>query len=185
MAKIKVHELAKEVDRQSKEVIAFLQNKGIEVKAAQSSVEDSAAEMVRQEMKKKATPKGAEAVSEPAPAVKEKGIAGPKAGEGSKPAPRTEQVKGDQAKPEPVRKKKNIIFVSNPHNSKLPQRSGTSGNGNSHNNNNNNSGGGNRRGGHNRNNNTNNNSNMNRPLIRPLTPPSPAQIGRASCRERV
>ena len=29
MAKIKVHELAKEVDRQSKEVIAFLQNKGI------------------------------------------------------------------------------------------------------------------------------------------------------------
>ena len=54
MAKIKVHELAKEVDRQSKEVIAFLQNKGIEVKAAQSSVEDSAAEMVRQEMKKKA-----------------------------------------------------------------------------------------------------------------------------------
>ena len=86
MAKIKVHELAKEVDRQSKEVIAFLQNKGIEVKAAQSSVEDSAAEMVRQEMKKKATPKGAEAVSEPAPAVKEKGIAGPKAGEGSKPA---------------------------------------------------------------------------------------------------
>jgi translation initiation factor IF-2 len=172
MAKIKVHELAKEVDRQSKEVIAFLQNKGIEVKAAQSSVEDSAAEMVRQEMKKKATPKGAEAVSEPAPAEKEKGIAGPKAGEGSKPAPRTEQVKGDQAKQEPVRKKKNIIFVSNPHNSKLPQRSGTSGNGNSHNNNNNNSGGGNRRGGHNRNNNTNNN--MNRPLIRPLTPPSPA-----------
>ena len=72
MAKIKVHELAKEVDRQSKEVIAFLQNKGIEVKAAQSSVEDSAAEMVRQEMKKKATPKGAEAVSEPAPAEKEK-----------------------------------------------------------------------------------------------------------------
>ena len=30
MAKIKVHELAKELDRQSKEIIAFLQEKGIE-----------------------------------------------------------------------------------------------------------------------------------------------------------
>ena len=35
MAKLKVHELAKELDKQSKEIIAFLQNKGIEVKAAQ------------------------------------------------------------------------------------------------------------------------------------------------------
>ena len=31
MAKIKVHEIAKELGKQSKEVIAFLQNKGIEV----------------------------------------------------------------------------------------------------------------------------------------------------------
>ena len=47
MAKIKVHELAKELDRQSKEIIAFLQEKGIEVKAAQSSVEEDAAALVR------------------------------------------------------------------------------------------------------------------------------------------
>ena len=47
MSKIKVHELAKELEKQSKEVIAFLQEKGIEVKAAQSSVEEDAAEMVR------------------------------------------------------------------------------------------------------------------------------------------
>lgn len=53
MAKIKVHELAKELDKQSKEIIAFLQNKGIEVKAAQSSVEEEAAAMVRQELGKK------------------------------------------------------------------------------------------------------------------------------------
>ena len=34
MAKVKVHELAKELDKQSKEILAFLQNKGIEAKAA-------------------------------------------------------------------------------------------------------------------------------------------------------
>jgi translation initiation factor IF-2 len=39
MAKMKVHELAKELDITSKDVLAFLQDKGIEAKAAQSSVE--------------------------------------------------------------------------------------------------------------------------------------------------
>ena len=47
MAKIKVHEIAKELEKQSKEIIAFLQGKGIEVTAAQSSVEEDVAEMVR------------------------------------------------------------------------------------------------------------------------------------------
>lgn len=47
MAKIKVHEIAKEMEKQSREIIAFLQDKGIEVKAAQSSLEEDAAEMVR------------------------------------------------------------------------------------------------------------------------------------------
>ena len=47
MAKVKVHELAKEVNRQSKEILAFLQEKGIEAKAANSSVEESGAELVR------------------------------------------------------------------------------------------------------------------------------------------
>ena len=36
MAKMKVHELAKELDRQSKELIAFLQEKGIDAKVARS-----------------------------------------------------------------------------------------------------------------------------------------------------
>ena len=48
MAKMKVHELAKELDRQSKELVAFLQDKGYEVKAAQSSVEDEAIALVRE-----------------------------------------------------------------------------------------------------------------------------------------
>ena len=63
MAKIKVHELAKELDKQSKEIIAFLQNKGIEVKAAQSSVEEEAAAMVRRELGKKDADRKKEAVT--------------------------------------------------------------------------------------------------------------------------
>ena len=47
MAKIKVHELAKELDKQSKDILKFLQEKGIEAKVAQSSIEEAAAEMVR------------------------------------------------------------------------------------------------------------------------------------------
>ncbi|MCM1410337.1 MAG: translation initiation factor IF-2 [Lachnospiraceae bacterium] len=50
MAKIKVHELAKELDKQSKDVLSFLQKKGIEAKVAQSSIEEEAAEMVRREL---------------------------------------------------------------------------------------------------------------------------------------
>lgn len=49
MAKMKVHELAKELEKQSKELIAFLQDKGYEVKAAQSSIEDEAIELVRRQ----------------------------------------------------------------------------------------------------------------------------------------
>ena len=56
MAKMKVHELAKELDKQSKEVIAFLQEKGIDVKAAQSSIEDDAVAMVRKAFGGKAAP---------------------------------------------------------------------------------------------------------------------------------
>ena len=47
MAKFKVYELAKELDKSSKEVVTFLQENGIEAKAAQSSVDDAAADMVR------------------------------------------------------------------------------------------------------------------------------------------
>ena len=38
MAKVKVHELAKELEVQSKDILCFLQGKGIEAKAAQSSI---------------------------------------------------------------------------------------------------------------------------------------------------
>ena len=54
MAKMKVHELAKELGMQSKEVVAFLQDKGYEVKAAQSSIEDGAIALVRGQFGQKA-----------------------------------------------------------------------------------------------------------------------------------
>ncbi len=49
MAKMKVYELAKELDRQSKEIVAFLQDKGYEVKAPQSSIEDECIELARRQ----------------------------------------------------------------------------------------------------------------------------------------
>lgn len=106
MAKMKVHELAKELDRQSKEVIAFLQEKGMEVKAAQSSVEDDAIALAKAHF-----------------------------GESRKPEETNKEMKTDEAKKEvkvednklvktedtaeTPKKKKKIIFVSNPHNSKM------------------------------------------------------------------
>ncbi len=47
MAKIRVHELAKELDVQNKDILSFLQGKGVEAKAAQSSVDEDAARLVR------------------------------------------------------------------------------------------------------------------------------------------
>ena len=47
MAKTKVFELAKELGIHSKDVITFLQGKGVEAKAAQSSIEDDATAMVK------------------------------------------------------------------------------------------------------------------------------------------
>ena len=106
MAKIKVHELAKELEKQSKEVIAFLKDKGIEVKAAQSSVEDEVAQMVR-----KAFGQGNEKQEhEQKPPVNEK----PQVK--AEQSPVREETKQEAA---PVKKKK-IIFVSNPHNSTIP-----------------------------------------------------------------
>jgi len=52
MAKMKVHELAKELGIQSKEIITYLKEKGMEVKAAQSSIEDEAIALVRGRFKK-------------------------------------------------------------------------------------------------------------------------------------
>ncbi len=116
MEKMKVHELAKELGIQSKDVISFLAEKGIEVKAAMSSVEDDAIAMVRDKFGKAAKPAKAENApeKEAAPAKQEA-----KVNETAKPQPKAEA----SSSAEPVKKKK-IIFVNNPHNSKLPGQGG-------------------------------------------------------------
>ena len=125
MSKIKVHELAKELEKQSKEVIAFLQEKGIEVKAAQSSVEEEAAEMVRKAFgaAKKADVKAEvkpEAKAEAKSEAKSEAKAEP-SNEGKKEVQKEAQKEAPKAEDKqaaPVKKKK-IIFVSNPHNSNI------------------------------------------------------------------
>lgn len=157
MAKMKVHELAKKLDRQSKELIAFLQDKGYEVKVAQSSIEEDAIALVeahfgggsQQDAGKEADaaqPKAAKAgakqpAGEDAPkevpagdAKKETPAADTEkeaaaedtkketpAPDAKKAAPAADAQKdAPGAKPKAdAAKKKKIIFVSNPQNSKM------------------------------------------------------------------
>ena len=109
---MKVHELAKELDVQSKDIIAFLHEKGIEVKAAQSTIDDDAVASVRNKFSKKAAPK-AEPVKEAPKAEPVKAAPAAEAKPAAAPA-------GDAQAPV---KKKKIIFVNNPHNSKMPGQS--------------------------------------------------------------
>lgn len=110
MAKMKVHELAKELEIQSKDIVAFLQGKGVEVKAAQSSVDETAIELVKKQFGNRI---GAEIKPQTAKPEKNQAEAQPE-----KPA----EIKTEAAeiKTEAPKKKKNIIFVSNPQNSKMP-----------------------------------------------------------------
>ena len=142
MAKMKVHELAKELDRKSKELIDFLQARGYEVKVAQSSIEDEAIALVRKEFassKEGAAPaaveekpqeteakpqKTGEKPQKAEPSAKEN--AAPQAG-GERPvtktAPEKSAAEGEKrAGKGDAPKKKRIIFVSNPHNSKMGGR---------------------------------------------------------------
>ena len=113
MAKVKVHELAKELNKQSKDILNYLQKKGVEAKAAQSSLEDDVAAMVRKEFAKENETEGkVQNVSKEAEAVKE---AEAKEAEAKATVDVEASKDGDSPK-----KKKKIIVVSNPHNSKIP-----------------------------------------------------------------
>ncbi len=72
MSKIKIYELAKELNVSNKEIIEFLNGKNIEAKSHMSSLEDADAQNVRKAFKKDAAPK-AEASKE-AEAPKKKNI---------------------------------------------------------------------------------------------------------------
>ena len=91
MSKVRVHELAKELGRQNKELLNFLAEKGIEVKSHMSSIENEQIELV-----KKAFGKGSEVPS----------------AEGT---PKAEKEAEEQKAPV---KKKNISQVFHPQNSR-------------------------------------------------------------------
>lgn len=181
MAKMKIHELAKEVEKQSKEVIAFLQEKGIEAKAAQSTIEEDAVELVRKHFGKNAgktevsedkTAKQPQAAQADKPAQTDKEADGDKTVKASKPA---EEAKA-ASKEEAPKKKKTIIVVSNPQNSRAPGQQGSRPQGNGQNRNN--AGARpaqNGRGGQNVRPAQNGRTGQNAPVrpIKPLTPPSP------------
>ena len=95
MAKVKVHELAKELNIQSKEILQYLSEQNIEVKSHMSSIEDDVIRVVKKKFAK----------SEP---VKEEKAA-PKAAE-----------KEEDAHQERPKKKSSITAVYNPQNSKQP-----------------------------------------------------------------
>ena len=100
MAKMRVHELAKELDRQNKEILAFLQEKGIEVKSVSSSVEEDTIALVRKHFTKN------EKVKEEKP-----------------------MAKSGETGAEQPKKKKKIIIVGNPQNSKMQGQRPQQGNG--------------------------------------------------------
>ena len=103
MAKMKVHELAKELQKQSKEILAFLQEKGIEAKAPQSTLEEDTVALVRKSF-------GADTEK-----AEEKKVAPVKEGSTGTVAPAAAPAASakEQSKEEAPKKKKKIIIVSN------------------------------------------------------------------------
>lgn len=139
MAKMKVHELAKELEIQSKEIITYLKEKGMEVKAAQSSIEDEAIALVRGRFKTggkdvEATAKEAALVTdtpaerktvENTPAAekkvmeKEEKAAAPEKAGTAKSVPERRPAAENTKAEEPPKKKKKIIIINNSGNSKM------------------------------------------------------------------
>ena len=118
MAKTKIFELAKELGLQSRDIITFLQKEGVEAKAAQSSIEEEAVQRVRKhfgksEGEKRIVTEGEMRMGDmPEKKEVQKEIQ-------KETRPETAKTADAAASQAPVKKKKNIIFVSNPHNSKM------------------------------------------------------------------
>jgi len=102
MAKQKIHELAKELNKSSKEVMEVLNKNGIEVKSHLSNIEDDQVEMVKRAFAPKTETPKTEA---------------PKAEESKAEATKAEAPKAEAAKTEAPKKKK-IIALYNSQNSR-------------------------------------------------------------------
>ena len=111
MGKIKVYELAKELNVQSKDIVNYLQDNGIDGKVAQSSLEDDAVAMIQ----KKFGAKSASA-EQPKQSAAEKAAPAEQPKEVSAASKESADVKGESA--DAPKKKKRIVIVGNPQHSK-------------------------------------------------------------------
>jgi len=115
MAKVRIHEIAKELGVSSKEIIEHLNEKGIEKHSAQNSLEDNEVTIIKNKYQKSAAPK-TEAPKTEAPKAEAPKAEAPKAetpkAETSKPAA-TEAPKTENAEPARPKKKSTITAVFN------------------------------------------------------------------------
>ena len=102
MSKLRVHELARELGRQNREVIEFLKSKGVDVRSHMSMVDEPAVSEVKNRFRKDNNNRGKEHIAKlETPKTEEKVV--------------TAKSEGD--KTETPKKKKNIIRVYHAQNS--------------------------------------------------------------------
>lgn len=114
MAKIKVYELAKELGVDNAEILAALESKGIDGKKHMSALEDEQVAEIKNAIKPSASP-------DKAAATEKADEAQPRKQGAEMPAATVTQAAPTQpaAPVLPIKKKKSIIFVSNPDNSRM------------------------------------------------------------------
>ena len=110
MTKMRVHELAKSLDKTSKEVIEFLRSQDVAVASHASSLDEEQVEMVKAKF-------GATKTEVPA----EKPVEKPAAKPVEKPAEKPAEVKAENTVAEEQPKKKHIVQVFRPQNSRQNQ----------------------------------------------------------------
>ena len=120
MGKMKIYELAKELNIQSKEIVSYLQEKGIDGKVPQSAIEDNAVDMIKKKFgASQASVKPAvQEKAEPAPIKEEKNTQETNAKAEAKQVKEQPKEAVSGAKEEAPKKKKRIVIVGNPQNSK-------------------------------------------------------------------
>ena len=173
MAKMRVHELAKELNTTSRDIIEFLQGRGVDVKAPASCVEGDAIDWAKKRFAPPAAPKAEEKQGHTERMTQV---------EKSEASNTKSEASNAKAAAKPHKKSKTIIVVNNPQNSRMRNNGGgnndrnndrrNGGRGNEGRGNDNRNGGRQGGSGNNRRGGGNSTKLENRPLIRPLTKPS-------------
>ncbi|MBE5885880.1 MAG: translation initiation factor IF-2 [Lachnospiraceae bacterium] len=117
---MKISEIAKDLNITSKEVISFLQDKGYDYKSPQKILNDDEESLVRKNFAVKNQPVNVETKKEvKAETTADKEEKKAEAAEKEEAAAAEKKETSESVKTEAPKKKKNIIFVGNPQNSKM------------------------------------------------------------------